>query len=219
MAAERRLGRLVDGLIEARDVIVDAVGMARAVGISQRSLDATLLCAIGGGWGGRVVQSGDGVIAARRRDGSFVYYETTFDQGAPYYLSYLIDDGALAAYRRLVASMTITQREFLPELGGWQPAVCNTIPIGEFDAWRSFSFAAKTFDMVLLLSDGCQSFFKGAEAIPLESVLEQVFALKGLTGEFITRRCGAFLQRFCHEHGWKHGDDFSVAGLYLGEAP
>lgn len=219
LAATRRLGRLVDGLIEARDVIVDAESMARAVGIGQRSLDATLLCAIGGGWGCRVVQSGDGVIAARRRDGSFVYYETSFDQGAPYYLSYLLDNGALAAYRRLVGSMTITQREFLPDLGGWQPAESNTIPSAEFDAWRSFSFAARTFDVVLLLSDGCQSFFSGVETVPLESVLEQVLALKGLSGEFVTRRCNAFLQRYCHERGWKHGDDFSVAGIHLEEAP
>jgi hypothetical protein len=68
-AASRRLHRLVDGLIEAKDIITDAVAMARVVGVSQRSLDATLLCAIGGDFGGRVIQSGDGVIAARRHDG------------------------------------------------------------------------------------------------------------------------------------------------------
>ncbi len=217
-AAQRRIAELTAGHFDATAIATDAMSMVRQADIDRHALDATLLCASFNGERAHVIQTGDGVVAARRRDGSFVYYETSFDQGAPYYLSYLLNNADWATYRRMVGWKTFTTREHKPR-DGWTDPTHGTIAIDEMRPVQTFGFGAEEFDVVLLLSDGCQSFFDGASAVGLEPVIEQVFALKNLAGEFITRRCGAFLQRFCQERGWKHGDDFSVAGIYLGAAP
>lgn len=219
-ATQRRIGSIANGyFLDATIAIVsDAMAMARQADLSRRAIDATLLCASFDGHLVRVGQTGDGVVAARRRDGSFVYHETSFDQGAPYYLSYLLNDADWALYRRMVGWKTLTSRDNVVGQG-WAASRHATTTIDEMRPVQSFRFGVEEFDVVLLLSDGCQSFTKGVEPVPLESVLEQVFALKSLTGEFLTRRCGAFLQRFCVQNDWKHHDDFSVAGIYLGDAP
>lgn len=197
-------------------IVSSALAMARQACLPNHALDATLLVATLDREWARVLHSGDGVVAARRRDGGIVYYETSFDQGAPYYLSYLAHKRDRDLYFETVKSMTITRRERCADKwGDLQPEVTG---MDEARLFRTFYFPKDVFDVVLLLSDGCQSFVRSGDVVALEDVLEQLLAIKGLHGEFITRRCNAFLQRFCAERGWKHEDDLSVAGLYLGGA-
>ena len=90
-------------------------------------------------------------------------------------------------------------------------------PTGGYPRWTRTTFRREDTELVLLFSDGISSFqLKDGTPIPLEQVLDQVFDLKGFAGQFLTRRCTRFLQKFCAENGWQHADDFSVGGLHLG---
>ncbi len=147
------------------------------------------------------------------------YCTTSFGENAPYYLSYLLDTRMHQLFHQIAKTATTTRNAFTPGLG-WGTPETSIRELAEYRICQSAYFPAIEHDVVLIMSDGAESFFdKSGETVPLESVHEQLFALKNLSGEFVTRRCNAFLHRFCAEHGWKHADDFSVAGIHLGEVP
>jgi hypothetical protein len=89
-------------------------------------------------------------------------------------------------------------------------------------AEQKTEFNSSLYDLVLLMSDGVESFQrkneKGIlEPVPMIEVIEQILKLKGMKGEFLKRRCNKFFNKFCQQNGWQNNDDFSVAGIYLGE--
>lgn len=191
-------------------VIRAAEAMAITCELPRRCLDATLLAALGHGRFVQVYQAGDGVVAARKRGGGFRYWATDCSKGAPFYLSYSLSPSGRAVFDGLNQTERLrwgTKGEEISEARAPEPIV-------------SYGFLADDFDIVLMFSDGADSFItKTGQHVPLADVLEQAFDFKNYPGHFISRRCSRFLSSFCAERGWRHEDDFSCAGIYLGEAP
>lgn len=216
-SALRQLPEVFEGRFPYRQMISDALAAANAVGLGRAALDATLLAATHCGDFAHTFQTGDGVIAVRHRSGAITYFATSFGQNAPYYLSYLLDLSLQELFMNLAKTATVVCNTYLPR-SGWGEPNEQVHQLENFGICNARWFDATEVDLVLLFSDGVESFFdKDSNVVPLESVLEQIFSLKNLTGEFLTRRCNAFLHRFCAETGWKHADDFSVAGIHLGD--
>lgn len=219
-ATLHHLQDLFDGDFPHPKIAVEADGVVRQARLKRLALDATLLAAVKQGRYTRTYQLGDGVVAGRYRDGRIRYHTLKFGGNRPYYLSYSLDQARLDQFYEEAKTVTTVTNLYTPGQG-WGQAVENTEDLGEFRLCRQHIFSDDEFEAVLLFSDGVESFMrKGTtESIPLESVLEQVCAFKNYTGEFITRRCAAFLTRFCVEQGWIHNDDFSCSGIYNGPLP
>lgn len=227
LSAMRWLSTLAGGGFPALALITDAAAKARASDLPKEALDATLITAVRNGNVVHVRQTGDGVVVAKKRNGKLQYTSLKFGNNAPYYLSYLLSEGrrqsllspehAAPENKAEAGLLTLTEGTFSEEC--WKT---NSIPtqltysddLGVTNVCRSFEFDASDTEFVLILSDGAESFqLKDGTPVPLEQVLEQICAIKGLAGEFIVRRCNRFLQSFCVERGWKHYDDLSVAGI------
>jgi hypothetical protein len=230
-SALRSIEELATGVFPAKAIIRDALAISTPAGLPSVSLDATLLVAIAVEDGPvTTFRTGDGVIAYRERDGSIHYESVEFGNGMPYYLNYLAcparqnslvhprpeelgSDEAMEA----AGTVVVTMGTWRPGMGWleprrWKERFDETTPIE-----RKTVFKRDQVDLVLLLSDGVESFqSRDRTGVPLERILEQLFDFKGLSGEFLVRRCSRFLQRFCVDNGWRHEDDFSVAGIYLG---
>jgi hypothetical protein len=218
-SALRKLPHLFNGDFDSGGIVAEAMGMARQAELGRGALDATLLAAVQTPTGGQTFQTGDGVVAARHRDGSISYCTTSFGENAPYYLSYLLDHNLHRIFHDVAKTATTVRNTFMPGVG-WDTPSTYVRELGEYRICQRGYFPATEHDVVLIMSDGAESFFdKAGEVVPLESVLEQVFAIKNVAGEFLTRRCNVFLHKFCAENGWRHADDFSVAGIHLGVAP
>ena len=77
----------------------------------------------------------------------------------------------------------------------------------------------------MVLSDGVQTFqrvvrtgtSKTLEDVPIEEVVDQLLKIKGTKGEFVTRRCQKFMNKFCIKNEWQHSDDFSAAAIWMGD--
>jgi len=186
-------------------------------------LDATLLVAYETPTGVVVEVAGDGVVIGRKRDKTCLVYDFDCD-GAPSYLSYLLNRERMNAYLQQFGKRTITVRrlEFNPLTSALvskhteSPFTGETDYPGEAKPFYRFFFATETYDLVLLLTDGVKSFQKPTfQSVPMEDVLGRLLDFKSFTGEFVTRRVQAFLKRECSE--WQHNDDLGVAGIYLGE--
>ncbi len=190
------------------EIIAHAASMARVARLPIESLDATLLVATLNDYGDNVFtyQTGDGVVVARRRDTEKLeYFSREYSGGMPYYLSYLLSGSARARLERYEQEVRVKSN-------------VNNI-CARVSPWLlRREFRKDEYDLVALLSDGAEAFHRSTgEMVPLESVLRETFAIKSFTGQFFGRRCARFLGTFCKEQGWKHADDFSVAGIYLGD--
>ncbi len=220
LATSHHLQDLFDGDFPKQKVAIEADGMIRQARLRRIALDATLLAAVKQGRYTRTFQIGDGVVAGRYRDGRIRYYTLKFGGNRPYYLSYSLDEARENQFYEEAKTVTTMTNLYTPGQG-WGQAVETTVELAGFRLCQQHLFADDEYEVVLLLSDGIESFMrKGTtEPVSLEAVLEQVCAFKNYQGDFITRRCVAFLTRFCVDKGWVHNDDFSCTGIYNGPLP
>lgn len=182
--------------------------------LPEPCLDCTLLAVRSYARQIRAVAWGDGVIAARRRDGKISVIEIEFDAGAPAYPSYLLNDSRAAAYlafsfaaRRSVTLTTETDSGLVIE---------KTEMFGLEGYYVDFE--TEDYDLVAVMSDGAQDFkhvVEGVlEPVPTFEICKLVLAVQNTKGAFIERRCRNFLlRRHCVQQGWFHEDDFSVGAV------
>jgi len=209
----------VDWDPSALSIALGASSMAEAAGLSRRCLDATLLMVMMGDLHAEIWRAGDGVVAWRRRDGTCFFNQIEFGQNAPRYLSYQLSPEHERQHRELSPMVTVRVGVRQPGSKQWDVAK-ESFSIGAVSVFESWYIDKHEHDLALVFSDGVESFIDSASSpVPLESVLDEIFAFKCLQGQFLSRRCGKFLSKTCVERGWTHSDDFSAAGVYLGETP
>lgn len=208
-AAEHRL-RLFDADYEHGWIAHRAAAAVSLFGGSPYSLDATLLSAfVLDNTRVRVCIAGDGLIAARRRDGALVTWEIC-DGGAPAYLSYQLSRQRLQAY----FDAGYGQRRITERVDGIFRGQ-RVIELKQSGFISEIWLDAMDYECVLLMSDGASSFEGPGSS--LHEIAEQLSAIKSPRGAFVQRRCKRFLGKYCKSRGWVHQDDLAVAGLYLGE--
>lgn len=210
---------------ERERLIIDAAAnAANEVDVGLRSLDSTLIAAYhgvdeDGNVGVRVSMRGDGVVVSRMHDGGWGFYVVEHEHNAPRYLSYDIDPARLEGYLHKYGE-TSSWRPYSSD-SGWIPA--GAAPYKGHP--KDWFFEAEYYDLVMILSDGVQTFqrvaktgtSKSLEDVPMEQVVEQLLKVKGTSGEFLKRRCHKFLSKFCAINEWQHADDFSAAAIWMGE--
>jgi hypothetical protein len=184
-------------------------------GLDYTCLDATLLFAYKQDNEIIVVCSGDGVISARRKDGTFVVKTIAFKDNAPVYANYVFDHlrkkSLLSTYD---CTKTIT---FYDQ---------NKVEVTEknHDDFDFFHFSLDEFVSVSLFSDGVETFQKPKntatssemEMIHVVDVIKDLTAYKNYTGTFVQRRTRRFLSEGNQDWGIVHADDLSVATIYTG---
>jgi hypothetical protein len=215
----------------SRSILAQASAAAYDLNLPPHCLDATLLTARYGETeegdpGVSVSLRGDGVVAARRRDGLFYFYQVEHPRGAPFYLSYDMELERGDAYREEYGEESVCRVYYSGfaehrSRDGWIPEA--TEKISRHGDWF---FRSAEYNLVMLFSDGVTSFQRAVEtntslsfkAVPVEEVVAQVLAIKGFAGSFVQRRCHKFLTKFCAQEGWHHTDDFSAAAIWMGES-
>jgi hypothetical protein len=177
--------------------------------------------------------AGDGVLAARHRDGRLRYWVISYEPGeggvAPAYPSYLNDKARFDQYLALGHGVT-TITEYLN--GEPEPFFASkrkqVYAKWTGDGWENIDICweieldSDEYDFVAVLSDGAESFYTKnssgqTTSVPLYDVLQQVMAIKNSKGQFVTRRCQRFFESHCVKNGWEHYDDFSMAAIWCRE--
>lgn len=199
--------------------------VAATLGMPENCLHATLLSAQVSPDGEQVYvhMSGDGAVVARKRDGSgYLALVSDYPSGAPWYPSYSLNPNYKANYLRefegkatwnlttYLNAVEVDSRTISMDSEGFQGFSAHE---------RVLTLDVSEYDMVLLFSDGVQSFHKpginGArDTVPLTAIFDEMLAVKTYAGEFITRRATKFLKTVA-KNGWQHDDDFSVAAIYI----
>lgn len=188
------------------------------LGLSSQSFDATMVAALQEPDCIRVRMWGDGVVAARRRDGQIEVSLVEHHKNAPSYLSYRLDEkrqaGHLATYgaEYKVSSCVVASDP------AWS-VVCGT------SAPRDWLFDLNEYELVAVMSDGVNTFqclketqtSKELIDVPIVEVLRELLAFRQPSGSFVQRRCNKFLTKACPPRAWQHADDIAVGVVWVRE--
>jgi len=205
-----------------RQALVSSVHVAQAaakvIGVPVGALDATLGFIIEDECAKHVVHlalQGDGIIAHKTEQGVWVEV-IDYDQNAPGYLSYWLDNSRFAKYDNNCRGYRVW--------GGWAPAEKPDLldedpyPCGRMKPYCT-SFDMRETEWVAIFTDGLESFKENFASAPFANpteMLEYFTAFKNTKGEFVKRRC----QKAMKEIGVSqyepvvHSDDFAMACIH-----
>jgi hypothetical protein len=218
-AAERLLresgGTHADGLAGLHaEAARLALSWAELLGLRPQAVDATLLTAHLDGEELVVGCSGDGVVCLQSADGALDAYVVSYPAGYPVYPAYAHQPARL----RSLADAGLARKEVTRLRGASAGERLRVEHVTEGGALTEvFAVGAAGLRFAALISDGAHSFLDAGRAapVPLESVLPELVSFKNTRGAFVGRRMKGFLKD-CRRRGWRHGDDLSLAALYLG---
>ena len=174
----------------------------RALGLNPAALDATCIVARATDNAITVTMFGDGVVAARRLDGTLAIIEVSYPQSAPPYPSYALSERRQRAYDTAglgTPSIRTTDRAPAPLCQG---------------SGLSWSFSRAHWQAVLVGSDGLGS-FRGVDQTlaPSSEVVPALFRYPSPRGAFVTRRLRKYLAREAPTRGLHPEDDVAIAAL------
>ena len=205
------------------NVLSSAWMFCRTMGLPEESIDATLLVAhridmkqI------RVSIWGDGYcIARKRKTKELMVYEQSYPDQFPLYLSYGINVNRYNDY----LAQDHGQKELHCWTVGTDGSISDKVETSSFlsKPKGEFCFPNEVFDLVVILSDGINSFFKikatetskTNEPISANDVIKKLLAFKNLNGAFVQRRLNGFFSDV-NKCEWQHSDDVSLGAVFVG---
>jgi hypothetical protein len=156
---------------------------------------------------------GDGFIFRVGRDGKVYTRYIDFKNNAPYYLQYLINNGANKNYIKGVGE-EINESQTNYELYEDDLKITKT----KYDSPIIYVCDISDTSMVMVTSDGINSFtdHNSKAHIDYDIILQKLLAIKNPTGVYIQRRAGRMLDDLIAANilNW---DDFSVGALSITE--
>lgn len=155
-----------------------------------------------------VIAAGDGVIAAKRHDGTLEIKVIEFAGNAPIYMGYVLNPERL----EMLKKMYDCTKRIYTHINGKPADVMVSNEIAEY-----FVYPISEYQMVAVMTDGVLSFrqltdsltSRTSEAVPVTEIVHNLMDFKGLVGEFVHRRCSKFLSE-CIGKNRFHTDDFAI---------
>ena len=153
---------------------------------------------------------GDGCIVKKYKDGRIRGDFFTYESGAPYYLSYRIDDERNIAYHKQFGSGLINHDIYINN------EIKKTY--WNIDSFNSMiSYPVDNIDYIMIASDGIFSFVDIENRnLHVVEILPNIINIKNYNGEFLTRRMNMFNSE-CLKNGTYHYDDLSINYFKFGD--
>lgn len=203
-----------------KEALVSSIYVAQAaakiIGLPNHALDATLGFIIEGHNCMHVALQGDGVIVYKDRDGIWIRV-IEYDQNAPCYLSYRLDNGRQERYSANCHGFRVWAGYFPVEDPGIRPD--NPYPFSPMQTFCSNVYGA---EWVAIFTDGLGSFKESFASAPFINPAEMVpyfTSFKNTNGEFVKRRCRKAMKEIASSFSngeWcvEHNDDFAMACIH-----
>jgi len=203
--------------------------ISRHLRLHTSSLNATLIATVTDGKTTRVFMYGDGGVIIGHKDGSITYYYVHYDQNAPYYLSYDMDEKFKELYLKDYSDQIIyfTNETFTANDLGNRIITCEQVQTKNFHYGRNeHYFDTAGIYFIMCVSDGIHSFLdmdfsfptsqKASKEVGYIEIVNQMCAIKNYNGSFIQRRMGRMKRDFS-KMDRVHFDDVSVSAIYMSE--
>ena len=185
-------------------VIHNAEQTARQLGLSRSCLTATLIVAYHLDNNLRIMIYGDGSFVTVGQMGSIEITSVEFESNAPYYLVYAIDQFRSDLYNEK------SPDKFVNKIYGDASSYKEQFA---YDHPLVYNINTTLNPLVLVMSDGVDSFLHHTEPQPAEQIMPLFTNFKNIKGEFLKRRLNKQMKSF-EKSGIHHYDDFSI-GAFL----
>jgi len=192
-------------------IIHNAELVAKQLGLSKNSLDATLIIAYqlkDGFKRVRVHIYGDGCILTFTEKG-YSLGEINYSKNAPYYLSYVIDP------ERDKLFYEMKQNKSIKTWHKYRDGFKVNETIFPYDGDSVYTYDLSIVKGLLISSDGLTSFNSSEGPVSFDLYADEFFAFKTTAGEFLKRRAMRVLKDLAKE-GIHNADDLSI-GVFLME--
>jgi hypothetical protein len=206
-----------------------SVLVTRHLRLPLSSLNATLVAVITDGITTRLFIYGDGGVILGNKDGSITYHYVHYDQNAPYYLSYDMDEKFKELYLKDYSDQIVyfADETFTIDNVTNKMIVCEQVKIKDF-SYNNHDHFCETNGIyfAMCVSDGIHSFLdmdfsfptsqKASKEVGYIEIVNQMCAIKNYNGSFIQRRMGRIKRDFS-KIDRVHFDDVSVSAIYMSE--
>ena len=164
--------------------------------------------------------AGDGVLGVRHRDGTFSTTSIRWDGNAPPYPSYRLNPARRMGWQAHYGTGQVhAWTEVRPPVQNGEPrapGVNHITSVLDTDEPLTWTFSPEEVDLVVLMSDGAESFNgRHGDVITPHHITQRLLSVKRGSGRFLVRRTRRFVNRECDSLGWWFSDDLSVAGVHL----
>ena len=157
---------------------------------------------------------GDGSIIKIKNDGNIEFTYIEYPSGAPLYMNYYSNPERFKSFKdKYGVQRKIYKYTFTDNI-----VTDFKVDIDDNGERYSETGICDDYKVIMVTSDGISSFI-GTDKKPIEiTILVRALCdFKGFKGEFLQRRMNGF-NLFCEKQGWKHTDDFSIAGIHINNA-
>lgn len=198
-----------------RILIKEAASIASNQGLALTCLDATLLAVFSDGNMVYIMAWGDGFIQLQSPENETIneHIAISNESGAPYYLSYLLDEDRQKQYKKQYAwpnNLTIEQTGVSNFLLTEHQAEINQ----HISYYRELKLTDLPTAIISVFSDGLDTVIDQQQNhVASDLILNELTAFKNTHGEFVHRRMGRFLKRL-KQKNWSYYDDIAMASLY-----
>ena len=195
-----RLGRLI---------VARSIRQARALGLDDSAIDATLMVAFFKRDRVYVHLYGDGCVLARRGDGSIWAMRVNYARNSPYYLSYLANPERRLCYQQAVGHPA----QIIHILDGDGLALQHRA----YDHPLLVEVAVDEFQVLAVTTDGLDSLIHAGngERMDLRAVAKEFMAFANHNGAFVQRRLRRALHRYARQD--IHNSDDIGFGAFVRE--
>jgi hypothetical protein len=176
--------------------------------LTPYALDCTLLVAYRHSDAFHVIATGDGVVAARRNDGTLDIRVIEYAGNAPIYMNYLNNQERLDGLRR---TFDCTKRIYFLSEDGQDTHISKNIE-------EYYEFPFSEYSSVAVMTDGVLSFKrlsedeKSYERVDVQNIVSRLMSFDQTLSGFIERQCKDF--RFdCSLLHMIHKDDVAIGAL------
>jgi len=200
-------------------VLATAVGYCRSLSLPPDCLFATLLAAKKIEDKIVVIMKGDGLVAAKQKNGGIYVSYLEFPFSAPFFLRYHLDETSLKDYKKQIGDTYLKYQYYITPDGQVIDFTAIKCQMGNNPYLEQWSFGEET-EVVTVMSDGILSFVKPEitatqkRMVKIEEseIIPKLMAFKDFNGEFVQRRCNMAFKLF-EKDGWKSLDDVSVGAI------
>ncbi len=195
-----RLGRLI---------VARSLRQARALGLDDSAVDATLMVAFFKRDQVYVHLYGDGCVLARRADGSLWAMRVNYACNSPYYLSYLASPERRLCYQQAVGDSAQSVHILDDDGLAFQRRA--------YDHPLLLQMAVDEFQVLAVATDGVDSLIHAdnGDRLDLRAVAKEFMAFANPNGAFVKRRLRRALQ--CYARQDIHNSDDIGFGVFVRE--
>jgi len=197
-----------------KSIIINSCNSCYFLGLTCQALDSTLLLAYHTYNEIRVLTFGDGIVVLRNKNGTLHFFEISYKNNMPYYLSYDYDK-------------TRRQEYFRQSEGGKNEKICKAVTCINGDFYSAshpvregltFRFPVEEFLFVGVCSDGMSQFknLLNNEFLETSDILFPFTDFKNVRGSFIQRRVKRELSDLAQKK-IVNIDDIAISGIWIPE--